>query len=326
MDGFDRIYDLHRILSGRKTAISLQDILSIMECSRATFNRVKKHMTDFLGAPIEYSRDLGGYYYAKEDEKYYELPGLWFSEAELHALLLIQALISNIGVGLLKEELYPISERINQLLGRNAESAAALKHKVKLLGVAVRHVNNNTFSKLIEATLRSMRLNIQYFSRDAGLESKREISPQRIINYRNNWYVDAWCHKRKSYRTFALENISDISRSEKDFKKIDPLELDQYFEKNYGIYAGGSVEYATIVFSRTIAYRVAAEEWHPEQKGRFLKDGSYELVLPYNQTHPEELIQDIMSLSEHAEVVKPVQLRELINSKIQKMRQIYSPA
>jgi proteasome accessory factor C len=63
MDGFDRIYDLHKILSGRKTPIPLAEILSQMECSRATFNRVKRHMTDYLGAPIAYNRDLGGYYY-----------------------------------------------------------------------------------------------------------------------------------------------------------------------------------------------------------------------------------------------------------------------
>ena len=36
MDKFDRIYELHRLFSGRRVPISMVEIMQRMECSRAT--------------------------------------------------------------------------------------------------------------------------------------------------------------------------------------------------------------------------------------------------------------------------------------------------
>ena len=57
MDGFDRIYDLHQLLRNARRPLTIEQACRRMECSPATFKRVKKHMTDFLGAPIEYDRE-----------------------------------------------------------------------------------------------------------------------------------------------------------------------------------------------------------------------------------------------------------------------------
>ncbi|MET1257185.1 helix-turn-helix transcriptional regulator [Aliikangiella maris] len=323
MDGFDRIYDLHRILSGRKTAIALQEILSKMECSRATFNRVKKHMTEFLGAPIIYNRELGGYQYEQSSASGYELPGLWFSQAELQALLMIQALIGQTGVGLLAEELYPISQKISQLLGKNALPIESISSKVKLLGVAVRNVNNTSLSKMVEATLRGYRIKMRYRSQDEGILTHREISPQRIINYRNNWYVDAWCHVREDYRTFALENIDQIAPSSDDYRLIDAKLLDDYFGENYGIYAGGEVDWVTLQFDTSIALRVMEESWHPQQQGELMDDGSYHLTFPFNKTNPQELIQDILRLGSQVSVLSPALLKDKVIEQLKLTLAIY---
>ncbi|MBV1919877.1 MAG: hypothetical protein KUG73_04290 [Pseudomonadales bacterium] len=81
-------------------------------------------MTGFLGAPIEFNKGLGGYLYNEASGGSFEISGLWFSEKELYALLLIQQLISNIGVGMLKSELYPVEERVKDLLGRGCAYCA----------------------------------------------------------------------------------------------------------------------------------------------------------------------------------------------------------
>ncbi|HBG31919.1 MAG TPA: transcriptional regulator, partial [Gammaproteobacteria bacterium] len=51
------------------------------------------------------------------------------------------------------------------------------------------------------------RLMIDYASRGSGQTSTREISPQRLTHYRDNWYLDAWCHKSNGLRTFALDCV-----------------------------------------------------------------------------------------------------------------------
>ncbi len=323
MDGFDRIYDLHRILKGRKAAISTKDILGEMECSRATFNRIKRHMTDFLGAPIEYDREQGGYRYVESSEEGFELPGIWFNEKELHSLLLIQQLLTGFGVSVLKEEIYPIQQRINQLLKQSAIEPAALQNKIRFLGVAIRDVDAHQFQPIAEAILKSQRLSITYTTRDDGFVSRRDISPQRLINYRNNWFLDAWCHKRDYYRTFAMECISDIKPSTEPFKVVDEQDMDRYFRGSYGIYAGDDIGVATIRFKPEIAQRISEETWHSGQKGQFNSDGSYELSLPFNVVQPHELIMDVARFGDKAEIVSPQSLRNALCEWLAKTLAIY---
>ena len=48
---------------------------------------------------------------------------------------------------------------------------------------------------------------------------------------------------------------------------------------------------------------VADEHWHPQQQGRFLEDGRYELRIPY--ADPRELVMDILRHGADVEVVSP---------------------
>ena len=66
----------------------------------------------------------------------------------------------------------------------------------------------------------------------------------------------------------------------------------------YGVYAGASPHWATLVFSAQAAQWVSQEQWHPKQKGQWLPDGRYRLKVPY--TDPTELAMDILR---HAEEV-----------------------
>jgi predicted DNA-binding transcriptional regulator YafY len=55
---------------------------------------------------------------------------------------------------------------------------------------------------------------------------------------------------------------------------------------------------------------VAEEQWHPQQQGRMLDDGSYELHIPY--ADPRELVMDILKHGAEVEVISPKPLRETV--------------
>src|SRR5580658_6874101 len=63
MDKFDRIYQLHSLLDGRKMPVPLADLMLRLECSEATVFRIIKSMKDYLSAPIEHIDDPPGYRY-----------------------------------------------------------------------------------------------------------------------------------------------------------------------------------------------------------------------------------------------------------------------
>jgi len=50
-------------------------------------------------------------------------------------------------------------------------------------------------------------------TRDLARELKplAKVSPQRLVHYRDNWYLDAWCHLRGDLRSFAIDAIQEAT-------------------------------------------------------------------------------------------------------------------
>ena len=69
-----------------------------LEISRATLKRDIAKLRDQLHVPIEFDRDAGGYTLSQGHTDS-ELPGLWFNQEELLALVTIQQLLEQLEPG-----------------------------------------------------------------------------------------------------------------------------------------------------------------------------------------------------------------------------------
>ena len=49
----------------------------------------------------------------------------------------------------------------------------------------------------VAGALMRRRLAIAYHGRERDATTVRKVSPQRLTHYRDNWYLDAWCHSRR---------------------------------------------------------------------------------------------------------------------------------
>ncbi len=76
-------------------------------------------------------------------------------------------------------------------------------------------------------------------ARDEAVE--REISPQRLVHYRDNWYLDAWCHLRNDLRSFAVDAIRRAEILEQPAKNVSEKTLDDVLGAGYGIFSGQRV-------------------------------------------------------------------------------------
>ncbi len=313
MNHFDRIYDLHKLLASSRYPVPRSRIEAELECSRATAKRTIESMRAYLGAPIAYDRKLKGYYYDRDDEQNYELPGLWFNASELHALLSVQQLLINIQPGLLNKQLAPLQKRIDSLLDIQQSSTDDLSSRIRILSMAARPVGDH-FQPIAGAVAQQRRLHIHYQSQQQ--QSQREISPQRLTYYRDNWYLDAWCHLRNALRTFALDAITTVKVLPDCSKEIAEDELERHYSSAYGIFSGEADQLAVLQFSADAAPRVAREAWHPQQQSTWLDDGSYRLKIPYH--NPSELIMDILRHGPDVEVIAPESLRQQLIERLQK--------
>lgn len=311
-----RLYRIEGLIRSRGH-VSMATLLEELEVSRATLKRDLEYLRDQLGAPIEYDRDSNGYRFgAAYAGPKHELPGLWFNERELYSLLMAHQLLSGLDSdGMLGRHLQPLLDRIHELLGPGGESQTkTLMRRVKIIGSLKRPVAGECFERVAEALVQRRRLHMRYLTRGRGTTSEREVSPQRLVHYRNTWYLDAWCHTRERLLRFALDAVQQARVRDARAKDVAMKQVEAEMDAGYGIYAGATRQWATLHFSAQAAPWISREEWHPEQQGSWHDDGSYELRLPY--VDETELVMDLLRQGEQVKVLAPPALRQAVRRRL----------
>jgi predicted DNA-binding transcriptional regulator YafY len=316
----ERLYRIEALIRARG-CVSFADLLAELEVSRATLKRDLEYLRSRMGAPIEYDRDANGYRFGADVQAggRHELPGLWFSEAELYSLLTAQQLLASLdGDGLLSRHLQPLLDRIRQLLGHGdgADAAERLSSRIRVVSAWRRPVPSRFFERVAAALLQRRRLHLRYLTRARGEVGERDVSPQRLVHYRNTWYLDAWCHRSDALRRFALDAVEAAEPLDVAAKELPMAQVQAEMDAGYGIYAGGRRQWATLHFDATAARWASREEWHPQQQGRWLDDGGYELRLPY--VDATELVMDVLRQGEQVRVVGPASLVQAVKVRLRR--------
>ncbi len=323
MSQTERIFTIHRLLGARR-APTLETLMDSLEVSKATVKRDIEYMRDRLHAPVAYDQQSGGYRYrAIPDHPPYELPGLWFSAEEMHALLVMQDLLSQMQSGLLGEPLRPLRRKIEALLEKGTLRKRELTRRFRILGARQRPVEARHFQAASTATLQRRRLEITYFSRSRNETLQREVSPQRLIWYNSNWYLDAFCHLREEPRSFSLDSIREAKVLPTPARDLDLGELEERLGSGYGIFAGKPAHTAVLRFRPPSALWVARESWHPRQKLTPQPGGEVLLEVPYADSR--EMVMDILRYGADVVVEAPESLREAVTSALRAAAERYAP-
>ena len=310
MDRTERFYKIDQLLKDRKV-VSFAVLRNSLGVSRATLKRDLEYMRDRFNAPIEYDREGNGYRFGKpRSGPRYELPGLWFNAAEIHALLTTLQLLGNLQPGLLDGQVDPLVGRLRAILGRGDHSWEEVEKRIRVFQPGRRESKAAHFSTIAAAVLRRARLWIRHYNRNEDRDTEREISPQRLIHYRENWYVDAYCHMREGLRSFAVDAIREAVLRDTRAREIPKTELDEHLASGYGIFAGRNVEWGALRFTAQAARWISPQIWHPKQRARVEKDGSYVLEIPYSDDR--ELVMEILKYGADVEVIGPAALRKRV--------------
>ena len=313
MDRTERFYKIDRLLT-QHGHVPVSRFLEELEVSLATFKRDVEYMRSRLNAPIVWDRERNGYCFTTpaKDAPRYELPGLWFNASEIHALLAMEHLLEGIDPGILAQRLVPLRQRLRKLLGSADHSAEEVRRRVRVLSLGGRSMPASEFETAANALLNRKRLFIRYTGRTSHEETEREVSPQRLVHYRENWYLDAWCHMRNGLRSFSMDCVKDAEVRSGGAIDVPEDELDQVLGSGYGIFSGRDVTWAKLRFTPVAARWVSSESWHPRQRGHLEEDGSYLLEVPYSDDR--ELLHDILRHGPDVEVLQPESLRAKVKA------------
>jgi predicted DNA-binding transcriptional regulator YafY len=318
MDRTERFYKIELLIRTRGS-VTFAELTDALGVSRATLKRDLEYLRSRLDAPIVYERESNGYRFNAGDARdagqvRHELPGLWFSESEIHALLTMHQLIGGLDEGgVLARHLQPLLDKLHGMLGTSDDEAREMVRRVKVLAPARRAVAPEHFETIGGALTRRQRVHLHYWVRSRREMTERVVSPQRLVHWRNTWYLDAWCHATDALRRFALDAIreADLVASPRA-KDVSLKTIEAELDAGYGAFSGAKVQWATLEFTPEAAQWVRHEQWHPQQEAKVHGDGSLTLRVPYADA--TELAMDILRHGEQVRVAAPAALAAAIQA------------
>lgn len=308
MNRLERLYRIHETLRDARHPVPLRRLVEAMEVTEGAARKDIRYLRDHFRAPIKYDKHLNGYYYDPKADAF-ELPGLWFTAAELHALLVCQQMLEGLQFDAIEDLMKPLKARIRELLKAGGQGDVDISTRVKVQPVHYRSVNSATFQVVADALMAGRQLSFDYQARSKAERRARQVSPQRLLYYRDNWYLLGWCHRAGALRLFSLDKIEHPVAQDRPALQCSNEELELYTEGSFGIFLGPARERAHLRFNASAAQWVADEHWHPDQQGEWCGE-YYHLTIPY--ANPTELIKEILRHGADVEVLGPEELREAV--------------
>jgi predicted DNA-binding transcriptional regulator YafY len=318
MDKFDRIQQLHRIFCSHRYPVTINTLADLLECTAKTVKAAIDTLRDHLNAPLIYDETKKGWSYDGNADSF-ELPGLWLTADELNGLATVLHILNTMDAGLLGKEIQVLQQQVEKLLAVKGVSSDDFKKVIKYLSTSKRPVISRYFATITDALIHKKQLCIHYTDY-ANQKTQRIISSQQLIHYQENWYLDAWCHKRDSLRSFMLSRMTKVIQLNQQSKTTSEQELSEHYQTSYGIFAGKPKHTAILMFYPPVTREVASIRWHPEQIAEWQGD-NYQVAIPYNDDR--ELIRDILKYGNSVEVIKPAVLKNKIKRIAQSVVGLY---
>jgi len=322
----ESITRLFNILKQSRYPVSKKQLEEKLECSTASVERYLQELRDTNMLNIIYDREYNGYKIEHDPEIDLELPSHLFTTQEVNALLLIEQIINDLEPGFLEDDTESLKQHLAVIRQKFSGKQKLEGERIRMINIGKRQGNIKHLTNATQAVLQGKQINIDYDSRSGGLSAKsiintRRLSPQRLTHYRDNWYLDAWCHQKEALRTFALDRISTLHLHNIRAKIISDETLNQHYTPSFGIFGGQAEHIAILKFTPHRSQWVAEEVWHHQQKGLWLDDGCYQLEIPYG--NDTELIGDILKYGDQVEVIAPQMLRDKVRETIKDMLKLY---
>jgi len=288
------------------------------EVSQKTIQRDIEFLKYSLGASIEYDRGRQGYYYT--DTNWF-LPALNISEGELFALMLGAQAMSVYKGTAIAETLQAILDKIAAALPevvsvRPDDAAIGLS----FVGLPSRPVDPEIWRTVVRA-IRNRTAILATYRAEAKAESKSyRIHPYHLANLHGDWYLLACLPPHGDVTQFALSRFERAAVTNDHFPEPDRQAIEDHLHETFGKFVRTGREplhKVRVAFTKDIAHRLTARQWHPDQKLKQHKDGSGTLEFPAASL--EEAMQWVLGGGRHVQVQSPDELHAMVAAEIEAM-------
>jgi len=223
MNRIDRLVAIMTTLQSKKYATS-EFIADKYDISVRTVYRDLKALSE-IGVPILFESQRG--YSILKD---YFLPPVSLTTEEANALILVSSLSERFTDQSTKNHIDNALSKIKSVLrSPDRDKADQFQSQIRIYINQSAQVKSDYLTGIQHAIVNKKILQIKY-TNNAAVVSQREIEPIGLTFYSYQWHLIAWCWLRNDYRDFKVNQISELNRTEENFRKKDHYDLNEYIK------------------------------------------------------------------------------------------------
>ncbi len=290
-----------------------------LEVSRRVIFNDREFMINRLGAPLEFDRAHGGWYYT---DRTWVLPGIIVTEGELLAFFLSMEISKRFLGTSLENPLRSAVETISRgVKGPVSVDLDTLRAHYTFAGPTLLATNDRILLDLHHAIAGHQCLWMRYFTAGRGEFTERVVWPYHLHNFRGDWFLIGYDTLRNDIRIFLVGRIEQWKVLPETFTPDETFSATDWLERGFQVYGGGEVEEVAIRFSPRNAQFIRERLWHPSQRIEEGEDGS--LMLHLTTGGLVEVKAWVLQFGREAEVLAPQSLREECLADLQDMLKLY---
>lgn len=255
-------------------------------------------------APIKYSKSPKGFYYTDRD---YSIDKLPLSAEDIKSLRLAASTLSQYrNIPMLSELTSSIGKVVDVVQKGNIRAGSIyefIDFERTPLALGMEFLD-----QLTDAIQQQLCLSITYQKFGASPETY-DIHPYLLKEYRNRWYVIAHNAQKAGIRTYALDRIKALERSDCTYDRSKAVGRD-YLSGCIGMnLASGQTEEVVLQFTAAEGHYVLTQKMHRSQEVLPDSDG---VTIKLDVIINFELIGIILSYGANVKVLKPQRLADKI--------------
>ena len=289
------------------------------EVSAKTIERDFQYMRDRLGAPLEYNKERGGYYYS--DTNYF-LPSLVMKEEEIFALSMALETLKSLGNKELVQNLQNAFNKIFSFLpDRVKTDLQILENRSLYVGTPFTKIDNEVWLTLLRAIKLNRVINMFYITPGKPEQVERLIHPYYLLSHNNMWYVTVNNIVRDRIETYAVHRIKHIDIRTETFSIPPSFKIQDYIDPLWGIYSSTQNYNVKIKFDVPTASRIREKKWPDEYHLADNPDGT--IIFSFKTNQIESVMYWLLPWGNGAKVLSPPILKDLIKETAEKIAKQY---
>jgi predicted DNA-binding transcriptional regulator YafY len=297
------------------------DLARIAERTPRTVQSDLRALENDWNAPLAFDRERNGFYFT---DPAWRLPPIKLSEGELLSFFIAERLLRRLSEATEAQLVRSALRNLAALLPAEVSvDLTALEQAISFAPEPAADVVPQTLRQLTEAATQRETLHIEYFSPHNNAPSQRDVNVLLVHNWIGEWYAICWDVGKQAYRDFHAGRISKLTHTRRRFEPPPDWNPQEYLRRGFGMFRGGAPVTVVVDFDAYQARYARERSFHPTQQRTDLPDGGLRLSFEATEAALEQVARWVMQYGEHAVVIEPVQLRQMVRAKLQRALTLY---